>query len=180
MCERPGCQEQAVAAYGLSRPELTFWLTSLRSAERDYPHVLCKRHSDRMTVPNGWTFDDRRRSDSHLLNVHSVDSTPEDGTERVIPKIERRLTPGGEIVQLQFDGTGEIDIPPMPPTSVADSRHAVDSETVVAKREQGWVDEPLPWEASQATDTTFVVSAPVPELGTVRQPGTDDAQDPTR
>ena len=59
-CSRPACAEPATATLTYHYDRGSVWLDPL-AAERD-PHGydLCARHADRMVVPLGWRFEDRR------------------------------------------------------------------------------------------------------------------------
>lgn len=60
-CSRPTCSEAAEATLVYDYAESFVWVLPL-SAERD-PHAydLCRRHADRVRVPQGWSCDDHRR-----------------------------------------------------------------------------------------------------------------------
>jgi hypothetical protein len=68
-CSRPGCSEPAgvTLTYHYGRSQV--WLDEL-SAERD-PHAydLCDRHAARLSVPAGWSLDDRRYGHHRLIAV---------------------------------------------------------------------------------------------------------------
>jgi hypothetical protein len=60
-CSRSGCAQPAVATLSYQYARSLAWLEDL-SDERD-PHCydLCDRHTTRLSVPNGWRVEDRRR-----------------------------------------------------------------------------------------------------------------------
>lgn len=89
LCERPGCSQPGAVAYGMVPEELTFWL--------DHPDPnapmgsLCSRHADSMTVPRGWTLDDRRQPDLLLFRVRTATAeTPTAATGTPASKSTRR------------------------------------------------------------------------------------------
>jgi len=68
-CSRTGCSERAdvTLTYHYGRSQV--WLDEL-SPERD-PHAydLCERHAARLSVPTGWSLDDRRFGHHQLIAV---------------------------------------------------------------------------------------------------------------
>lgn len=66
LCTRTGCAEPAEVTLTYHYGRSQAWLDHL-SAERD-PHAydLCDRHAGRLSVPAGWSLDDRR-FDRHTL-----------------------------------------------------------------------------------------------------------------
>ena len=60
MCERPGCGAVADASYGIDRASRRGGGNVITVGERESTGRLCRRHANALTVPNGWTLDDRR------------------------------------------------------------------------------------------------------------------------
>lgn len=88
-CGRPGCSEPGAVAYGLAPRLLLAWLAPLGSdADTDTP-VLCQRHADRTTVPNGWSLDDRREITPRLFRPPPA-VTVDPSEERLAPVVELR------------------------------------------------------------------------------------------
>lgn len=112
MCERPGCSETGAAAYGMIPEDLVFWLAPI-DADASTERVLCRRHADAMVVPRGWTLDDRRDEHLHLFNTHRFEAGVEQHDPINAPVAARRRRPRATVGQLQLDGTGEIERPPM-------------------------------------------------------------------
>lgn len=112
LCERPGCSEPGATAYGMIPEELVFWLAPIDDIAADNERVICLRHADAMVVPRGWTLDDRRDRDLHLFNTHRFGGG--DAPERATRTRSRGGTGTIEVEQLQIDGTGEIERPPLP------------------------------------------------------------------
>ena len=71
LCGRPGCSDPASVAYGMHAEDLVFWLDVLPDDDPGTSGVLCRRHSDSMVVPRGWTLDDLRDPDLHLFRPPS-------------------------------------------------------------------------------------------------------------
>ena len=68
-CSRTGCAERATYTLTYHYARSHVWLDEL-SRERD-PHAydLCHRHADRLSVPSGWSLDDRRVVHVSLIAV---------------------------------------------------------------------------------------------------------------
>lgn len=114
LCERPGCSEPGAVAYGMIPENLLFWIAPIKEAPVDDPPVLCRRHADQMSVPRGWTLDDRRERFPRLFMPRPVSGAgiapavvahPHHATRR------RRSRSEHEPEQLVIDGTGEIPRP---------------------------------------------------------------------
>jgi Protein of unknown function (DUF3499) len=70
LCERPGCSEVAVMAYGFDADRQLVWLApSAPDSDRMRAGALCRRHADTLVVPRGWTLDDRREPAPRLFRV---------------------------------------------------------------------------------------------------------------
>ena len=69
LCTRTGCAEHAEVTLTYHYGRSQVWLDEL-SAERD-PHAydLCERHAARMSVPTGWSLEDRRYQRHTLIAV---------------------------------------------------------------------------------------------------------------
>ncbi len=59
-CARPGCAEQASATLTFDYAGQRAWLEELAATPSPATYDLCERHADRLSVPNGWSCDDRR------------------------------------------------------------------------------------------------------------------------
>lgn len=87
--------------------DLLFWIAPLVGTPHDEQNVLCLRHADALTVPRGWTLDDRREEFPRLFRP----GTPQSGEAAARPNgrsPRRRREP---VEQLVIDGTGEIERP---------------------------------------------------------------------
>ena len=69
LCTRTGCSEHAEVTLTYHYGRSQVWLDEL-STERD-PHAydLCERHAGRMSVPTGWSLEDRRYQRHTLIAV---------------------------------------------------------------------------------------------------------------
>ncbi|MFW2334656.1 DUF3499 family protein [Ilumatobacter sp.] len=140
LCERPGCSNKGAAEYGMIPEDLLFWIAPISAAPSDDRNVLCGRHADAMSVPRGWTLDDRREDVPRLFMAGRFESG-DSAAPRA--KRSRRTAPSEPAEQLVIDGTGEIDQP-----DLADAEDAEDAEADVVTG-GGDVREPeAPWEPS--------------------------------
>ena len=48
---------------------LTVWVDNKAVPEREYAGRLCRRHANALTVPRGWTIDDRRDPTPKLFRI---------------------------------------------------------------------------------------------------------------
>ena len=69
LCERPGCAAPAEVSYGMDNSTLTVWVDNRAIPEREYAGRLCRRHANALTVPRGWTIDDRRDPTPKLFRI---------------------------------------------------------------------------------------------------------------
>lgn len=59
-CARPGCGEHATATLTYDHRARSGWLDALASEAHPMSYDLCSGHADALSVPRGWTLDDRR------------------------------------------------------------------------------------------------------------------------
>jgi hypothetical protein len=108
LCERPGCSESGAAVYGMVPENLLFWIAPISGTPTVDQNVLCLRHADAMSVPRGWTLDDRREEIPRLFKPRPV-------SRREHPAAQRAKRPASTVTepveQLVIDGTGEIRRP---------------------------------------------------------------------
>jgi hypothetical protein len=64
-CARPGCGETAAATFTYDYRARTTWLESLASDAHPMAYDLCKVHADALSVPRGWSLEDRRDPTPH-------------------------------------------------------------------------------------------------------------------
>lgn len=69
LCERPGCSAPADVSYGIDKVGLTVWVDNRAVPEREHAGRLCRRHANALTVPRGWTLDDRREAIPRLFKA---------------------------------------------------------------------------------------------------------------
>jgi hypothetical protein len=59
-CDRPVCSAPALASLRFDYASRHAWLHDLDAEPDPHAHDLCADHADRLVVPRGWTFADRR------------------------------------------------------------------------------------------------------------------------
>ena len=101
-CERPGCSEPGVVACTFERATLTVVLTHFIGELNDGSYnVMCTRHADLLTVPKGWTIDDRREDPPRLFAAPGKKSTkadkPKDATSSIARRRKSRTTPSPKL-----------------------------------------------------------------------------------
>jgi len=60
-CSRTGCAEAATVTLTYQYGRAQVWLDDLTDEREPHGYDLCERHSARLSVPNGWRLEDRRR-----------------------------------------------------------------------------------------------------------------------
>lgn len=120
--------------------DLLFWIAPMAGTPHDDQRVLCRRHADAMSVPRGWTLDDRREEFPRLFRPRPVDR-PEASTSQ--PRPPRPARHREAVEQLVIDGTGEIGRP-IVPDEVIDAAVA-GGEMAEGPLDDGPVDEAAPW-----------------------------------
>ena len=101
--------------------DLLFWVAPISGTPSDDQNVLCRRHADAMSVPRGWTLDDRREETLRLFMPTRFDS---DEPPAPRPRRARRAAVGEAGEQLVIDGTGETERPDLgivPPDPLAEA-----------------------------------------------------------
>jgi len=89
--------------------DLLFWIAPMTGTPHPDQNVLCRRHADALSVPRGWTLDDRREEIPRLFKPRPiVRAEPAERAAR--PKRVGR-TADPDVEQLVIDGTGEIERP---------------------------------------------------------------------
>jgi hypothetical protein len=56
-------------SYGIDKAQLLVWVDNRAVPERELAGRLCRRHANALSVPRGWTIDDRRDAVPKLFRV---------------------------------------------------------------------------------------------------------------
>jgi hypothetical protein len=106
--------------------DLLFWIAPMSGTPHEGQKVLCLRHADTMSVPRGWTLDDRREEIPRLFMPRKVERSAAAAQTRR----RRRASHPEPVEQLVIDGTGEIERPSIPadPESEAELAPAAERE----------------------------------------------------
>ena len=97
LCEKPGCGQPVAVIYGLapSGTEAGLWVDhwSPERIEEVQPPgargVVCQKHSESLSAPLGWSFEDRREAIPRLFKTRNrgkLSAVPEPTTETPRPK----------------------------------------------------------------------------------------------
>lgn len=102
-CGRQGCREYATAAFNVDPRRQIVFVEHFEGGDSIGLSILCRRHADALSVPRGWSVDDRREAKPRLFTVaaRNVPTTDETGDD-VRPK--RVIKAGGTGPSL-FDST---------------------------------------------------------------------------
>ena len=68
-CERPGCAQPATVEYIIDPHSLLLTLQNYEVVGDERRSALCATHGDRMSVPKGWSIDDRREDPPRLFKT---------------------------------------------------------------------------------------------------------------
>ena len=75
-CEKQGCNEPADVAFGIDRVACVVWLENFDEDEQRHLNRLCDEHAARLTLPRGWSFDDRREHSPRLFLASRPNTKP--------------------------------------------------------------------------------------------------------
>jgi Protein of unknown function (DUF3499) len=59
-CSRTGCASPAVATLTYQYGRSIVWIDDLAPERDPHSYDLCERHAARLSVPNGWSLEERR------------------------------------------------------------------------------------------------------------------------
>lgn len=62
-CSRTGCAEPAEVSLSYDYARRSAWLDVLTEVRDPHSYDLCRRHAERVSVPHGWSLEDRRIAD---------------------------------------------------------------------------------------------------------------------
>ena len=85
-CERPGCAQPAAVEYIIDPHSLLLTLQNYEVVKGERRSALCVTHGDRMSVPKGWSIDDRREDPPRLFK------TPKSGVAPVKASAKKSVT----------------------------------------------------------------------------------------
>ena len=85
---------------------LLVWLDNSHVPDREHAGRLCRRHADALTVPKGWTVDDRRVAVPQLFRV------VEGGASEAASPVPRRRTTVRRDQVTGDDAPSLFDVPP--------------------------------------------------------------------
>jgi hypothetical protein len=76
-CERPGCAQPAAVEYIIDPQRLLLTLQNYEVVKGERRSALCATHGDRMSVPKGWSIDDRREDPPRLFKTAKSGVAPD-------------------------------------------------------------------------------------------------------
>ena len=189
-CERPGCSGPGVVACTFERSTLTVVLTHFVGEIEDGSYnVMCTKHADILTVPKGWTIDDRREDPPRLFAAPERKPVKKDQTSSIsrrrkartgqspklfdqialVTKLERSTPPLEETPSVEVEKPAPVVIEE-PVAAVEESEPVVDQDATKAWKPQfdrtddlGGVLRPKGKLLSRAFGLDDTVSQPRPE-----------------
>ena len=85
-CEIPGCAQPAAVEYIIDPQSLLLTLQNYEVVKGERRSALCAVHGDRMSVPKGWSIDDRREDPPRLFR------TPKSGVAPAKASVKKSAT----------------------------------------------------------------------------------------
>ena len=181
-CERPGCSGPGVVACTFERSTLTVVLTHFVGEIEDGSYnVMCTKHADILTVPKGWTIDDRREDPPRLFAAPERKPVKKDQTSSISRRRKARTGQSPKLFdQIALVTKLETSTPPLeeptpvvveePVAAVKESEPIVDQDATKAWKPQfdrtddlGGVLRPKGKLLSRAFGLDDTVSQPRPE-----------------
>ncbi len=100
LCERPGCSAPAEVSYGIDNSALLVWLDNRPLPERELAGRLCRRHADAISVPRGWSVDDRRQAIPQLFRPSDIPAAEPVKKEKKAAKPAKSAEPNDKKLSL--------------------------------------------------------------------------------
>lgn len=127
LCERPGCAGAAEVSYGIDNVALLVWVDNNAVSERELSGRLCRRHANALSVPRGWTIDDRRDDIPRLFKalaeeVAAIETKPKRAPSKKVVHESPQVLP--QPTPTLFDPNETQAIPWSP--RIAAEVHAID------------------------------------------------------
>jgi len=122
LCEKPGCGQPVAVIYGLapSGTDAGLWVdhwSPERIEEVPPPGargVVCQKHSESLSAPRGWSFEDRREAIPRLFKTRdrgNLTAVPDPTNETPRPKDSTGATKRDVTGAVKRDGTGSTKRP---------------------------------------------------------------------
>ncbi len=122
LCEKPGCGQPVAVIYGLapSGTDAGLWVdhwSPERIEEVPPPGargVVCQKHSESLSAPRGWSFEDRREAIPRLFKTRdrgNLSAVPDPTNETLRPKDSTGATKRDVTGAVKRDGTGSTKRP---------------------------------------------------------------------
>ena len=122
LCEKPGCGQPVAVIYGLapSGTDAGLWVdhwSPERIEEVPPPGargVVCQKHSESLSAPRGWSFEDRREAIPRLFKTRdrgNLSAVPDPTNETPRPKDSTGATKRDVTGATKRDGTGSTKRP---------------------------------------------------------------------
>ena len=110
-CERPGCAQPAAVEYIIDPQSLLLTLQNYDVVKGERRSALCVTHGDRMSVPKGWSIDDRREDPPRLFKTpKSVVAPVKSTTKKSVTdsKQKKKAAPRPMLFQTENQNAEEV------------------------------------------------------------------------
>jgi len=103
-CERPGCAQPASVEYIIDPRNLLLTLQNYESVNGERRSALCATHGDRMSVPKGWSIDDRREDPPRLFKTPKSGVAPAKASaKKSVTELKQKKKPAVRPMLFQTD-----------------------------------------------------------------------------
>jgi len=103
-CERPGCAQPAAVEYIIDPQSLILTLQNYEAVDGERRSALCATHGDRMSVPKGWSIDDRREDPPRLFRTPKSGVAPaKSSTKKSVTETKTKKKPAVRPMLFQTD-----------------------------------------------------------------------------
>ena len=103
-CERPGCAQPATVEYIIDPQSLLLTLQNYEVVGDERRSALCATHGDRMSVPKGWSIDDRREDPPRLFKTLKSGVAPAKASvKKSVTELKQKKKPAVRPMLFQTD-----------------------------------------------------------------------------
>ena len=108
-CERPGCTDLATVEYIINPQSLLLTLQNYEVVKGERRSALCATHGDRMSVPKGWSLDDRREDPPRLFKTPKVPA--KSALKKSVTDLKSKKKPAVRPMLFQTEKPDAKDVP---------------------------------------------------------------------
>jgi hypothetical protein len=181
-CEKLGCNEAADVAFGIDRQACVVWLEHYDVDNSRHLNRLCDDHASRLTLPRGWSFDDRRETSPRLFVARTTATravVAKAASGRVVPMREAGRDATKGVARDATKGVARDATKGVARDATRGTRRATTKKTSTPRRTSRDTTNPLPFRSGPGMfDPTMPmpksspVSAPMPAATSTEPPET--------